>query len=366
VLRNDRFQQRQETVTFNNQLQLQNAKPSRDIRIDTLRGIACVLLVTYHVIGGSAVDGMHVSDDSFWRQSSNLLNPVRMPLFAFITGVLLSDSIRTLDHVKLHMWKRLVRLGLPLLFVAPAFDFLACAAGSKMCVGNPLLVVVMPYAHFWFLQSSLLISVVIAFAIIPFRGNYAFFALAALPLSFGLFLYVPDPSIDVFSISGVAYLLPFTMLGIVAREHGQLLGLRTVIATCSLLLIVVCVYALSWNEISNTIKAGALMRTPERLLLSAAIVFLLFSFGFRSAMLAAVGRYAFAIFLFHPIFTSASRRLFEGFGLDHAALSMFALDFVSGILFPIVLQKLLLLDHRAALVFLGERGPNRVLAKTTA
>jgi surface polysaccharide O-acyltransferase-like enzyme len=339
---------------------------SRDTRIDTLRGLACLLLVAYHAIGGSSTDGMRVADDSLWREFSNLLSPVRMPLFAFITGMLLTDAIATFRQARLHIVKRIVRLGLPLLFVVPAFELLACAAGSKFCVGNPFYGVVMPYAHFWFLQSSLLIAVLIALALIPFRGNLKIFALAALPASFAIFLFAPEPRLDVFSVSGVAYLLPFTILGIAAREHGHLLGLRTAFITICLAAIVACFYAVNWHDLSSRMLVGSMVRIPDRLLLSTAAVLFLFSLGLRNTFLTAIGRYAFAIYLFHPIFSSASRRLFESAGFDHSGFPMFALDLFAGVAFPILLQKILFLDHRAALVFLGEsRSRKRLSAKPT-
>src|SRR5688500_6001125 len=59
----------------------------RDIPIETMRGIACVLLVAFHVIGDSATAGIHVADDSGFRYFANSFQYVRMPLFSFISGV---------------------------------------------------------------------------------------------------------------------------------------------------------------------------------------------------------------------------------------------------------------------------------------
>ena len=33
-------------------------------RLQTMRGMACILLVAFHVIGGNGSAGLHVSDDS--------------------------------------------------------------------------------------------------------------------------------------------------------------------------------------------------------------------------------------------------------------------------------------------------------------
>ncbi|WP_157822193.1 acyltransferase family protein [Shewanella sp. Actino-trap-3] len=57
------------------------------MQIDTLRGIACILLVSYHVIGSTPMQGMKIST-GLLREINDLFVYIRMPLFAFISGVL--------------------------------------------------------------------------------------------------------------------------------------------------------------------------------------------------------------------------------------------------------------------------------------
>src|SRR5678815_1036900 len=54
--------------------------------IQSLRGLACLLLVALHVIGGEATIGMQVDDDSVYRLFGKLMFHIRMPLFAFLSG----------------------------------------------------------------------------------------------------------------------------------------------------------------------------------------------------------------------------------------------------------------------------------------
>ena len=54
-------------------------------RVQTLRGIACLLLVAFHAVGATTASGLHVPDDSPYRVFSNLFAYIRMPLFTFLS-----------------------------------------------------------------------------------------------------------------------------------------------------------------------------------------------------------------------------------------------------------------------------------------
>ena len=55
--------------------------------MQTLRGIACLLLVAFHAIGSSSASGLHVADSSVYRHFTNLFVHIRMPLFTFLSGL---------------------------------------------------------------------------------------------------------------------------------------------------------------------------------------------------------------------------------------------------------------------------------------
>src|SRR6185295_5386420 len=60
--------------------------PAESQRLQTLRGVACLLLVAFHAIGNHPTSGLHVADDSSFRFFANLFQYVRMPLFTFLSG----------------------------------------------------------------------------------------------------------------------------------------------------------------------------------------------------------------------------------------------------------------------------------------
>ena len=85
------------------------------MRVETLRGLACVLLVAFHVIGSHASSGLHVGEDSIYRQFANLFMHLRMPLFTFLSGFVYAYRPVTQAQTGAFAEKKLIRLLLPLL-----------------------------------------------------------------------------------------------------------------------------------------------------------------------------------------------------------------------------------------------------------
>ena len=58
----------------------------KDQSVETLRGMAIILVVMGHVIGSDNTGGMKVPDDSFLRHLYFTFEYLRMPLFTMISG----------------------------------------------------------------------------------------------------------------------------------------------------------------------------------------------------------------------------------------------------------------------------------------
>ena len=55
------------------------------LKIQSLRGLACLLLVVYHVIGATEMQGLRVHD-GWLPQLTAALDAVRMPVFGLLAG----------------------------------------------------------------------------------------------------------------------------------------------------------------------------------------------------------------------------------------------------------------------------------------
>jgi len=56
-----------------------------NLRLETLRGLACILLVLYHVVGSDPAQGLMLAD-GWLRWLNDGLAYLRMPLFTFLSG----------------------------------------------------------------------------------------------------------------------------------------------------------------------------------------------------------------------------------------------------------------------------------------
>src|SRR5262245_17419808 len=86
-------------------------------RLQTLRGVACILLVAFHTVGNHPWTGLHVDDDSGYRFFANLFQFIRMPLFTFLSGFVYAYRPVLPGGAAELARRKLIRLALPLLCV---------------------------------------------------------------------------------------------------------------------------------------------------------------------------------------------------------------------------------------------------------
>jgi fucose 4-O-acetylase-like acetyltransferase len=101
----------------------------KSLEIETLRGLACLLLVLYHVIGPLG-GGLKIDLGSPFRVLADSMVYVRMPLFTFISGYIYSIyKIRGNDFSAYFVGK-VRRLIVPLFFVGIPFSLLQVVGPS--------------------------------------------------------------------------------------------------------------------------------------------------------------------------------------------------------------------------------------------
>lgn len=126
------------------------------------RAIACVLLVVFHVIGGDSTDGLRLRAGSEIHQLLAFLSPLRMPLFAMISGcVYAMRPVRRGSEINF-LTGKVRRILLPLLTVSTAFYSAQVAIGVEPLSGAILRlpsIYLRSYAIFWFLQAIFLVFV---------------------------------------------------------------------------------------------------------------------------------------------------------------------------------------------------------------
>ncbi|MBN1929743.1 MAG: acyltransferase [Chlorobiaceae bacterium] len=314
----------------------------RNIPVDTLRGLACILLVAYHVIGITPDTGLKLHE-GFLKDANNLLAYIRMPLFTFLSGLVYGWRPYSGN------WKGFVngkirRLIVPMLVIGTIFAIVqAITPGTNQQIQEWQYLHLKPVAHYWFLESLFLIFIVIMlleqWKVLESRKNFAIVYLVA------AIAYVANVGTPWFSIAGAFYLFPYFLAGLYSTRfplqlsHPQAKGYIAVAAVILFLVFFGHEYGGERRSI-NALVIGTL--TCSALLFTKA----------ESGWLAAIGNYSYAIYLFHVFFTAASRITLTKLGLTNTWL-LFAAGTIAGLLGPIVIELVARRNRTASTLLLG-------------
>ncbi|MDR9754382.1 acyltransferase [Pseudomonas sp. SZMC_28357] len=329
---------------------------NKSLEIETLRGLACLLLVLYHVIGPLG-GGLKIDLGSPYRVIADSMVYVRMPLFTFISGYIYSlYKIRGNDFSSYFVGK-VRRLIVPLFCVGVPFSVLqAVGPGVNKEVGltDALLSFYIPVNHFWFLQAVFIIFMFVG--LLQWRGllgtatrQYGLLAFAAL-----VFLLPPFP-VDAFGINGAIYLLPFFVTGMICQENVAAIK-RRFKTFGPLLFVVISLVLLYVSAIDREMIVDR--RSLIGLLVGCVSCVALLSSDMRAQWLIWLGGYSYAIFLFHVLFAATSRFILGRLGVQDETLLV--LGGVScGLLGPVILSTVFSRFSVTSLLFLGERASRK-------
>ncbi|MES2480580.1 MAG: acyltransferase [Pseudomonadota bacterium] len=316
------------------------------MQINTLRGLACVLLVLFHVVGNNSDAGLRLPADHWLAQVNAALAYLRMPLFAVIAGYVY--AIRPIGP----RWQtfaagKLRRLLLPLLTLGTLFGLMQMATPGVNAQGeaSPLMMHIVPVGHFWFLEAMLLIF---ALTVVLERLRLLdtlVSTLLVLVIATGLFAFARVP--HYFAFDGALFLLPFFIGGLTARRFN--LNGRAGAAVAAFVLLV-CLALLMDAPLERPVDAVV------RVGIGLAAAWLLFAARVRWAPLDWVGKHSYGIFLMHVFFTATARIILRKLGVDNLAL-LVPLGVLAGVGGPVLVIHLL--DHAPWLrmVLLGEKLP---------
>lgn len=321
-----------------------------NLQIETLRGLACLLLVAYHVVGADASLGLLVTDGPV-RWLNDGMAYLRMPLFTFLSGLVY--GLRPFGgNSKAFLSGKVRRLLVPMVVVGTLFAVLqAVTPGTNSSAGPWYLWHVRPIAHFWFVESLfwvfLLVWALERWSWLDTARSFAVvFALAC-----GLYLTVRGW--PWFGMEGAIYLLPYFLGGLAATRFS----LRAPLAKpwVKVVLWVCAVGAVVWMgvPVSNPDR-----RTVWMLLSGLSLCLLCLSFGWSNRHLAGIGRHSYAIYLFHVFFTAAARIALHRLQIDIMPLDL-AVGVALGLAGPMWVERLASRFKWSVVLLLGKSGKAR-------
>jgi surface polysaccharide O-acyltransferase-like enzyme len=316
-----------------------------NLPIETLRGLACLLLVLYHVIGADASLGLRVEDGPV-RWLNDGLAYLRMPLFTFLSGLVY--GLRPFaGNSRAFLVGKVRRLLIPMLFVGTLFAVLqALIPGTNSRVGPWYLLHVNPVAHFWFLESLFWVFLVIwaleRWNLIRDVKGY----LLALTLACALYLTVRGWFM--LGIEGAIYLMPYFLFGLAFSRFALKPYLTSAWVRWGLLILAIVAVIWMGMPVSNPDR-----RTVAMLAVGLSLCMLSLSLARVVPWLAAIGRHSYAIYLFHVFFTPAVR-----IALNLAHIKLLPIDILLGLAIglagPIVLDRVASRFKWPALLLLGK------------
>lgn len=347
--------------------------------IDTIRAIACIALVSFHVVGAGPNAGLHVAPDHWLAVLNQTFIDMRMPLFSFISGfvfvalapkqsLFLPVSQRgTIGRGAGKMLRaKARRLLLPMLVVGALFWTLrSLMVGPQVPLWQ---IAVLPYAHYWYLQATFLLMALVIGAVALVDRPEAAQALRArrerrvgavlLALVLAVWIFGPRAGINLFSVNNALYIGPFFLAGFLLarlpRAQMALMGgggARRGLGAAVLTLSVLAGFALAREFV---VLDGALRRAMTVLLGAGACAGLLLLRP-QNGLMARLGRASYAIYLFHVFFTAAARMAMEALWPDIAPGLVWPVALCAGLLGPLAVQQALLLHRWSAWAGLGLR-----------
>ena len=311
-------------------------------RIQTVRGVACLLLVTFHVVGNDPTKGLMLGNDSVVRLAMNVFIHIRMPLFSLLAGFVYAYRPVSQGQALAFAGKKLLRLLLPMVVVSTLLFISQLAiksANATVRIEDLWRIYLFPYEHFWFLQAMMIVfaATIIVERLGVLQRVEGLLALLALAVAASL-LVVFTPNL--FSVNWALYLFPYFLCGLGAnrfRSFAATLVVRRTLVVVFIACVAAHVYVLLGHVSSATDR-----RTLLALALGISGAMTLVNYFPHSPWLARVGGYSYAIYLYHVFFTAGSRIFLQGVGLTHDRGVLFAVGLVAGIAGPIFIARALL------------------------
>ncbi|MGP5182703.1 acyltransferase family protein [Corynebacterium variabile] len=289
----------------------------RNLPVDTLRGIACILLVTFHVIGDKSTAGIHVADDSVFRWYCDSVQYLRMPLFIFLSGLVYAwRPLSDISAYPAFMRKKARRLLVPYVIFVPAIGVTQSMAPevNSTIDTNPLLWLINSLSPYWFLLSTFWLFAVVALldSVNKLHSPWFFGVLFAAVTIISLVSSPED--FETLQLGTALSFFPFFLAGIAAVRF-QLIPRRLwiIVLTASVVIALMVVVQFSLAGYLGPIETRhSVMGIAIGILFP--IVFLSLSLSSRS--LAWIGGYSSGIYLLHPFAIGFFRASTSAAGID--------------------------------------------------
>ena len=330
---------------------------NKDLSIETLRGIAIILVVMGHVIGSKSDGGMRVADDSFLRHVYFTFQYLRMPLFTVISGWVYALLPVAHGNVSYFTIKKIRRIILPLFFVGGSYYIIqSLVPGTNFSypVTEIWRILVFPYTFYWYLQALFIVFLIIAVVdsqkLAERFSHWLIIFFISILLLFARDKFIPETFPNYFGFKGGIYLLPFFIIGVGIKRFNSFFSNKYLIWTLSVILFAaLTIQQLVWYKIIN-LELSASSGLGLIIGVVGTIIFLRIHLKLDS--MAWMGNFAYTIYLFHSFGTSGGRIFLHKLGIFNTSV-VFMTSLALGLFLPILIEPLLNRFGITRLLFLG-------------
>lgn len=336
------------------------ANAGKNLSIETLRGIAILLVVVGHVIGSGPGGGMKIDFPHPLRYLYVWIDYIQMPLFTAIAGWAYAlKPFSAASGFGSFAGKKALRLLVPMAVVGTLYfgvQYLMPGTNSKGELSQMWRIYLFPYTIYWYLPSLFLIFMLQW--LIDLRSwmdtlaKWTICCVAALILSRINDAWILHGVPDFFSFKGALGQLPYFFAGVAscrfaASLYGNLEVRRAMLAVALLGIALIQVVWFCPGEYASLCR----LLYPVTLIPT---LFLLLALKWHHRFFVWIGGYAYSIYLFHGFGTSGGRIVLKMMGIDAVVPILLSATFIATT-GPVWADRLLGRSKMLRMLFLGKR-----------
>lgn len=328
----------------------QHTRNKEKFPIETVRAVAIIILVSFHVIGGPDGRGLGLDAMHPLRYYADLLVDLRMPLFAFIAGLVYAKRPVSTNNLGKFLRGKFRRLAIPGAVAMSLFALTAIMTGAASQPPDPVWMMYFSgYSIFWFLQAILVIFFTAVVADIISKGKLLLPMLVGsiFAICFG-FTFTSE----IMSLDRVTSLLPYFLIGVFfIRNHNFIMGKKNILIP-AFFIIMLTGLIMNFYVLGQTGSFSEDRLDLQSFLFGAGACTISIMIFPTIDYLRFIGSYSFTIYLYHIFATTGSRKALASLELDSPYLHLF-FGLILGVGLPIILHFLIAKNRFLSQLMLG-------------